>query len=196
MKRSVRDLTVLLVLLALGFAVAGCGSGIFGLATPEDEKRVADDKAWVEQIAAGTAARKSSSQNPSQEGDSVMKSVARPEGDPVEIWKVTNDGVVENGGKPTTVTMGEACFVTEIVTYHWNGGAGAPAGEIALQASDGTVYGPWKATARNNVYWVATPDQDVPAGTYTVTDSDTATWAQNSGTKGLGMTWASGIPIQ
>jgi hypothetical protein len=127
----------------------------------------------------------------------VMQSVDRPDGEPVLMWKAGNDGAIEGGGgKPPKVTQDGTYFVTEVCTYHWNGGNGSPAGEITLNAADGTVYGPWKTTLRNKVYWIAQPNQDIPAGTYTLTDSDPSTWAQNSGSGGKGMGWAYGIPVK
>jgi hypothetical protein len=127
----------------------------------------------------------------------VMQSVDRPDGEPVLMWKAGNDGAIEGGGgKPPKVTQDGTYFVTEVCTYHWNSGNGSPAGEITLNAADGTVYGPWKTTLRNKVYWIAQPNQDIPAGTYTLTDSDPSTWAQNSGSGGKGMGWAYGIPVK
>ena len=130
------------------------------------------------------------------ENGTVMQSVDRPEGEPVLMWKAGNDGAIEGGGgKPPKVTQDATYFVTEVCTYHWNGGQGSPAGEISLQAADGTLYGPWKTTLRNSVYWIAQPNQDIPAGTYTLIDSNPSTWAQNSGSGGKGMGWAYGIPV-
>jgi hypothetical protein len=120
---------------------------------------------------------------------------ARPAGEPVLMWKAGNDGAIEGGGgKPPKVTQDRTYFVTEICTYHWNNGAGSSPGEITLKAADGTTYGPWKTTLRNKVYWIAEPKQNIPAGTYTLIDSDPATWAQNSSSGGKGMGWAYGIP--
>lgn len=121
----------------------------------------------------------------------------RPEGEPVLIWKAGNDGAIDGGGgKPPTVKQDGAYFVTEVCAYHWNNGKGAPAGEITLKAADGTAYGPWKTTLRNEVYWIAQPNQNLPAGTYTLIDSDPPTWAQNSASGGAGMGWAYGIPVK
>jgi hypothetical protein len=131
------------------------------------------------------------------ENGTVMQSVDRPEGEPVLLWKAGNDGAIEGGGgKPPKVTQDGTYFVTEVCTYHWNGGTGSPAGEITLKAADGTAYGPWKTTLRNKVYWIAQPNQDIPAGTYTLIDSNPSTWAQNSGSGGAGMGWAYGIPVK
>ena len=118
----------------------------------------------------------------------------RPEGRPVEIFSVGSLLAVQNGGKSPKVEFPKAYFLTEITTYHWNDSKGTKPGTIALKAADGTTYGPWQAHAVNKVYWVANPDLTIPAGSYTVIDSDPGTWAQNAESGGRGMTWASGIP--
>lgn len=120
--------------------------------------------------------------------------VNTPTGSPIEVFKVANDLGVQNGGTPTQFTTSRAYYVTELTTYHWNGGAGAAAGTIALRAADGRSFGPWQATLVNGVYWRATPNVTVPSGSYTVIDADPATWAQNAGTNGQGMAWMLGIP--
>jgi hypothetical protein len=112
------------------------------------------------------------------------------------LWMVGNDQEVKSGGSPTKVTLASRVRMTEIWTYHWNAGAGAPGGQITLTAADGKVYGPWQATASNKVYWVAKTDIELPAGEYTVTDSDPGTWAQNAGTSGQGHTWAQGTVLK
>lgn len=38
------------------------------------------------------------------------------------------------------------------------------------------------------------PDRVIPAGVYTVIDSDPTTWSQNEETGGRGMSWGYGIP--
>lgn len=44
-----------------------------------------------------------------------------------------------------------------------------------------------------NAYWAVLPNIEVPAGTYTVIDSDPSTWSYNSQSKGCGFTtiWTS-----
>ena len=199
--RTVKLLCAGLLLASLTVSLTACntdGRGMGGCRTSVDERddELMQAEAQLQGRLAAEKKRAASASGTKEPADGVMESVDRPEGDPIELWKVNNDSAVENGGKPPTVTLDKAHFVTEIVTYHWNGGTGTEAGQITLTSADGKVYGPWKTTLRNKVYWVATPDQDVPAGTYVVTDSDSSTWAQNSGTKGLGMTWASGIPVK
>lgn len=110
----------------------------------------------------------------------------------VQIFKVGNDLEVFNGGTPPSFTTEVTFRLTEVWTYHWNGGAGAPAGTIALQPASGGLLGPWRAELYNGVYWVARPGITLPPGTYTVIDSDPATLAQNSASGGVGHAWAYG----
>lgn len=187
--RTVRG-SCALCLLWLAVAVSGCGGGLFGMDASTDDM-----------IVTGAADKPASAGSPEgmvmQYEEGAEDPIDSPEGEPVLIWKAGNDGPIEGGGgQPPTVKQDRAYFVTEVCAYHWNNGAGAPAGEITLQAADGTVYGPWKATLRNEVYWVAQPNQELPGGTYTLLDSDPSTWAQNSGSSGKGMGWAYGIPVK
>ena len=102
---------------------------------------------------------------------------------------------VQNGAtKPTEFTFDKTRHVTKITDYHWNKATGSTPGTISLKDAKGKIYGPWQATGTDgqggvkNAYWHVTPDIDLPAGTYTVIDSETSTWAQNSGSEGAGMT--------
>lgn len=117
---------------------------------------------------------------------------------PVEIWKNGNDFAIDGGGgTPPQVVQDRAYYVFEIYTYHWNSGNGDPvAGTISLKASDGTMYGPWPTEIYNGVYWHAILNEVIPAGTYTLIDSNPKTWAQNGGSKGTGMGWANGTPAE
>ena len=112
---------------------------------------------------------------------------------PVEIFKIGSDLAVENGGKNASVQIHNDVYATELWTYHYNGGQGAPGGTIKMLAADGTVYGPWSVDVRNTYYWVATVNQNIPAGSYTIIDSDPGTWSQNGDTQEQGMTWMMGI---
>jgi len=118
-----------------------------------------------------------------------------------ELFKVSSQGGADSGPTvPTTFTISESWLVTGITTYHWNNGQGvAEPGTIGLRAVDGTTYGPWQATGTPgqgevpNAYWSVNPNIVVPPGTYTVLDSDPATWATNAETGGVGMAWGTGI---
>jgi len=90
----------------------------------------------------------------------------------------------------------------EVKTYHWNHGRGARPGTVGLMQSSGRIYGPWQMRGTPgqggvpNANWECTPNVVVPAGTYTIVDSDPATWAQNSGTGGAGMAVVKGYPAE
>ncbi len=120
----------------------------------------------------------------------------RPEGKPEEIFALNTLMAVFNGGTSPTVTFKQNYYLTEILTYHWNDSKGSPAGTIALKDGKGTMYGPWQATLVSGVYWTAQPSVTIPAGTYTVIDSDPSTWSQNSETGGNGIANAHGIPMK
>ena len=119
---------------------------------------------------------------------------------PVEFFKVSGVALALNGpSEPTLFTIKEAWLVSEIRTYHWNQGSGAKPGTIGLKRDTGDLYGPWQAAGQtgqggvSNAYWVVHPNIILSPGTYTVIDSDPATWAQNYQTGGAGMAWGSGF---
>ncbi len=112
------------------------------------------------------------------------------------LWSNGNAGWVDNGGTSPSFTTTTQKRLYSIYTYHWNYGNGVMPGTIALQRSDGLTFGPWHTVGlpgqggAPSVYWFATlGGLLLPAGTYTIIDSDPSTWAQNSGTGGLGMSW-------
>jgi uncharacterized protein YjbI with pentapeptide repeats len=107
-----------------------------------------------------------------------------------------------NGPIRPTCTL-SATKITQLATYHYNNGAGATPGTISIQRQDGLTFGPFAATGvagQNgaNEAWVATPNVIVPAGTYTVIDSDPVTWSFNSGSNNAGFVrlwgFAVGVP--
>jgi hypothetical protein len=100
---------------------------------------------------------------------------------------------VYNGGTSPTFDLPSATVITTIRTYHWNDANGnGSTGTISLKGDDGTVYGPWSTTGAEgqggvpNAYWTASPGVTVPAGRYTVIDSDPGTWSQNADSGGEG----------
>jgi len=111
------------------------------------------------------------------------------------IFQNFNVAAVANGPtSPTKFTITAGRRISLIQDYHWNSAKGKTPGTIGLQAEDGTIYGPWQAEGSPgqggvpDAYWTSHPNAEIPAGTYTVVDSDPATWARNSGTNGAGMT--------
>jgi hypothetical protein len=118
----------------------------------------------------------------------------------VSLFYNWNKSVVAGGpAKATRFTLKKSSLITSIMNYHWNNAGGAP-GTVGLQASDGSVYGPWQAEASDgtwgakNVNWTVTPNVTLPAGTYTVLDSDLSTWSHNPESSGRGFTAIQGRP--
>jgi hypothetical protein len=109
-----------------------------------------------------------------------------------------SDAVLNRPTRATVFVLNGSTRIAKITTYHWNDGRGAPAGTIALKSSSGETYGPWQATGEPgqggvaNAYWVADPNVSLPPGSYTVIDSDPATWARNDASVGAGMTVVAG----
>jgi hypothetical protein len=107
-------------------------------------------------------------------------------------------GVQNNPTRDTAFTIDSTYRVTFIYTYHYFNNGKLP-GTIALRHSDGTVYGPWQAAGALgqggvlNAYWFVRPNVEIKAGSYTVIDSDKATWSQNSGSSGAGFVEIRGI---
>jgi len=95
-------------------------------------------------------------------------------------------GVANHPTNPTMFTLNARASISELVTYHWNNGRGARPGTIGLRSQTGQIFGPFAARGvagqggAPNVNWVATPNATLPAGTYTVLDSDPGTWSHNS----------------
>ncbi len=121
-----------------------------------------------------------------------------------EVW---NKAVVDNGPTArTTFTLSSPTLVSNVTTYHWNQGRGTAPGTITLLGSDGRVYGgPWRTRATpgsfgaQNVNWVAEPMAYLPAGTYTVIDSEPSTWSHNAQSQGMGFVMVYGqspLPTQ
>ncbi len=102
-------------------------------------------------------------------------------------------GVGSGPTSPTVFTIASSRKIYLIQNYHWNGAKGKTPGTIALMSAEGKQYGPWSAKGDSgqggvpDAYWTVYPNVEIPAGTYTIVDSDPASWAQNSGSKGLGM---------
>lgn len=123
----------------------------------------------------------------------------RPEGDPVVLFEVGSLAGVSSGPTAdTVVTFEQPAYLTSFMTYHYLNGGALP-GTVALRAADGTMYGPWPTVGTEgqggvaNAYWTASPNTVVPAGTYTVVDSDPGTWSWALDTDGRGVTIISGF---
>jgi len=116
------------------------------------------------------------------------------------IFDNSNKASVDNN--PTcspNFTINEPRRITYIDTYHWNYGQGTEMdGTIGLEKDDGTTYGPWTVQTEPgmngvpNAYWKCRPDTVIPAGTYTIVDSDPSTWSQNYESGGCGFSKVEG----
>lgn len=126
--------------------------------------------------------------------------------DSTKIVEVFNNGniagVYNQPTAPTTFTLAKSYVITKVMTYHWNNASGTEVtGTHSFKASNGKIYGPWKTTGALgqggvvNAYWYSTPNVTLPAGTYTIIDSDEATWAQNSGSGGKGQSIINGYAV-
>ena len=121
-----------------------------------------------------------------------------------QVQSTGNTGSVQNGPTaPTTFTFGDYYVLTSIMTYHWNYGRGTTApGTIGLRHSDGSMFGPWRARGTPgqggvpNANWIADVTTTLKPGTYTVVDSDPATWAQNAQSGGRGHAEIKGHPAR
>jgi hypothetical protein len=106
-------------------------------------------------------------------------------------------GVSSGPTKETTFTLSRTAFITLVRNYHYFN-QGALPGTIALRHSDGSIYGPWQTYGQvgqgnvPNAYWAAEPMIEIKAGSYTVIDSDPATWSHNSGSGFAGFTLVNG----
>jgi|GEM_PF-6712072 len=109
------------------------------------------------------------------------------------IFDNWNKEVVYNSpARSTKFAVEQQATITSIMNYHWNDGKGREPGMIALIGADGAIYGPWSTIGTSgtggaqNVNWEAKPNVSIPPGTYTVIDSDLATWSHNQASSGAG----------
>lgn len=106
--------------------------------------------------------------------------------------------VYNNPTSPTKFVVSQPYVITSIANYHWNNGRGSKPGTIGLRDSNGNFYGPWSTSGSPgqggvpNANWTAAPNVKIPAGEYTVVDSEPGTWAQNSTSKNAGFTTVKG----
>jgi hypothetical protein len=114
-----------------------------------------------------------------------------------EIFNNTNTAAVQDCGSKGAAcypqfTLSVATLISQVEDYHWYDGRGSAPGSISFQpVSGGKPYGPFAAvglpaTAGVIADWVATVNENLPAGTYFVVDSDVPTWSQNAGSGNKG----------
>ncbi len=113
------------------------------------------------------------------------------------IFEAFSPAAVSSGPGDTVFTIPRDRTITAIGTYHWYLDGGS-VGAIGLQdVASGVVFGPWQASGHPgmngavDVYWVASPNVHMPAGTYKIIDSDQSTWSftPDDCTGSLGHSW-------
>jgi hypothetical protein len=113
----------------------------------------------------------------------------------IDLFNNTNKDGVLNGPKQNAevlLLVAGTVHVTQLETYHWNGGKGAKPGTLTLKSLSGPVHGPFPATGSSgqagapNVNWVADVNLTLTTGTYQLIDSDPSTWSQNTTSHGVG----------
>jgi hypothetical protein len=109
--------------------------------------------------------------------------------------------VYNNPTRPATFTISVPHKITYLQNYHWNNAHGATPGQISFRHNDGRVFGPWQTAGYPgqggvpNAYWRVAPNVEIPAGTYTINDSQPSTWSQNAGSQYRGMSRVMGQPM-
>ncbi|MBX7246836.1 MAG: hypothetical protein K1X53_15170 [Candidatus Sumerlaeaceae bacterium] len=112
---------------------------------------------------------------------------------PAVLVNTFNNGAVRN--RPPNAmqfTLKAPRFITKITTYHWNGGRGAPCGEISLRDGGNRKLGPWPAQGSggqggvSDAFWTCEPRVMLQPGIYTLVDGDPATWSWNPESDGMG----------
>lgn len=159
--------------------------------------------------ATGGSTATGSTANASQGGTAGTRGTS-PQVETVLFKMESVQGVAYNPPLPTVFVLNASSYITRVMTYHYSATLGTKAQSVGfMDASTGTIYGPWSvvgyksfnATAGvsksdpSNVagppdnYWVAYPGVVVPAGTYQVVDSDSATWSYTADQGNRGLTW-------
>lgn len=175
------------------------GSYILGLFTEDASQDMPLAMSDVISVGGG-AVTTSDSGNDYDPGDVTMVDDAVTGGEQI-ILEVTNiSGVSNTPTAPTTFTIDTPYIITYLHTYHYYNN-NTPAGTIGLKSSNGTMYGPWQSEGTagqgggQNADWHVYTYQEIPAGTYTVVDSNPSTWSHNSGSGGRGFATVKGIPL-
>lgn len=117
-------------------------------------------------------------------------------GQPYMLYTTNNiDGVgsaPSGPSSPAQFTVTGQTHIAKISNYHY--GYDYVPGTISLVDAASTVYGPWD-TVNESGYWCAYPNVGVPAGTYTVIDSQPGSWSFNSSSGDAGMTEIVGYSV-
>jgi len=115
----------------------------------------------------------------------------------IQFFSNSNKNAVQNLAT-TTFQLAQPMLVTKIETYHWNDQKGTSGpGKVGIRG-----IGYWQAKGSPgmyntpNAYWTVYPNIRLEPGSYSITDSDPATWSQNSGSGGLGFVRIYGRSIE
>jgi len=111
----------------------------------------------------------------------------------VQLLSIGNTGAVQNNPSRLSKFILDSSFViTYLYTYHWNDGNGTNPGTIALRNQNGRIFGPYQITGSPgqggvpNAVWEVYLNVIVPAGKYTVIDSEPSTWSCNAESENRG----------
>jgi tetratricopeptide (TPR) repeat protein len=161
------------------------------------EKKIADEKKRSAAEREKAELKKEKAKQ-AEAGRSAAPGTRLEKGKPI-YSNYNSDGVNPGPTNPTKFTIDQPYRITLIEDYHWANTRDP--GTIGLKAQSGEVFGPWQAIGNPDVppqlskwYWQCYPDTIIPAGTYTVIDSDPGTWSQNYSSNGCGMTRIEGNP--
>lgn len=132
----------------------------------------------------------------------VAINAATPQAAAKVLYDNTNGDALLDGPKSKLwLTFGRDTKITEIITYHWNGGRGTQGGTISLiEKTSGRTIGTWTAVCTPgmngvpNVNWTVKPNL-LPKGTYRVAVSAPETWSYNAQSQNAGITKISGYSI-
>jgi predicted nucleic acid-binding Zn ribbon protein len=131
----------------------------------------------------------------SSSGQAQVQTTCDPAAEELYLITESNAAVQNNPANPRIITISSPVYVTRIMTYHYNSNKGAVPGTIGLKDEDGKMYGPWQSvddkgnTGTASVHWSVKINQLVPAGKYTLVDSDPSTWSTNSEVGNAGVVW-------
>lgn len=182
----------------------GLTSGSFTFSAPVtlgnyDFRMHDTDSAGREVASVSFTVAESSANNQSKPNYTTPTQQALPAPAGVVVFDNWNKSAVDNHpGGPTYFYLARPTTIIRIINYHWNSGSGRAAGTIGIIGANGTVFGVWEAVATSgtggapNVNWVVTPNVTLAPGVYQITDSDSGTWSNNSGSFGCGFSSVTG----